>query len=141
MTRWSVGGLQAFSFAGFATEEDYYAIGRLAEAHGRSIEDFELATAGFADGDASPPYFVNAYRLRGLDGREIPRNTGLDFPDLGTWRTATLGGRKVVVGDETMFDQDVDSRLRPYVWDSGRVHYMIVTDDDAWATEVLAGLR
>jgi hypothetical protein len=140
MARGSVRGLQAFSFAGFATEEDYYAIERIAGAHGRSIDDFELATAGHGDADAAPPYYVNAYRLRGLQGRDLPRTTGLDFPDLGTWRTDVLGGHKLFVGDATMFDQAAESHLRPYVWNDGPVHWLIVTDDDAWAAEVLAGL-
>ena len=90
---------------------------------------------------SDPPYFVNAYRISGLQGRLIPRTTGLDFPDLGTWRTLTVAGRKVAVGDDSMFDQAQDSHIRPYVWNSGQVHYMIVTDDDAWAAEVLGQLE
>jgi hypothetical protein len=47
----------------------------------------------------------------------------------------------VLVGETVAMDQTEHTRGRPYVWNSPTVLYLIVTDDEAWASEVLRALH
>ena len=108
---------------------------------GLNLDDLSVAIGGRSDVQGDPPYFILAYRLNGRPATEFPDGVGLDHPDAGTWHEATVGAKTVLIGDQAMVDQTEHVRGRPYVWNSPTVHYVLVTDNEAWATEALGALQ
>ena len=50
-------------------------------------------------------------------------------------RETVIEGKTVLVGDTAAVEQTEHQRGRPYIWNSSTVHYVIVTDDEAWAAK------
>jgi hypothetical protein len=110
-------------------------------ADGLSLDDISVAVAGRSDVENDPPYFIFAYHVAGHPGSEWPSTVGIDYPDAAGFREADIEGKHVLVGDTAAIDQSEHLRGRPYLWNSSTVHYLIVTDDEAWAGEVLRALH
>jgi hypothetical protein len=139
---WSVRGESVVRCLTHGSDQDLAAFRDASEAAGVSIDDYMIAIGGRSDVDTDPPYLVFAYRLAGHKAADaFPRAMGLDHPGSKPWRTLTIGGKRVLVGDESMLDQTPQVRGRPYVWNSGEVHYLIVTAEASWANEVLSHLK
>jgi len=108
---------------------------------GLTLGDLSMVIAGRSDHEADPPYFIFAYRLSGHRGDEWPATTGLDHPDEAAFGEADVGGKQVLVGELAAVEQSESARGRPYVWNSPTAHYLIVTDDEAWAAEALESIE
>jgi hypothetical protein len=50
----------------------------------------------------------------------------------GEFTTESLGGKSVLRGTTAMVDQTAHVRGLPYLYNSGDVRYVVVTDDPAW---------
>jgi hypothetical protein len=110
-------------------------------AEGLSLDDISVADAGRSDLQNDPPYHILAYQMTGQPGNAWPPTTALDNPDAAAFREADIEGKHVLVGETAGVNQSEHVRGRPYVWDSPTVHYLIVTDEEAWAAEVLRSLK
>ncbi len=108
---------------------------------GLTLADVSVVVDGRADTQADPPYFIIAYRLAGHPGDDWPSTTGLDEPAAAAFRETDIEGKHVLVGEAAAVAQTEHVRGRPYVWDSPTVHYLIVTDDAAWAAEALRAIH
>jgi hypothetical protein len=103
------------------------------------LDDIHFANAGRASVD-DPPYFVTAFRMRGIPAHTLPLEMVVAHPEAGTWSVRRFGDRIVRVGTEEMLDQSKRPG-RPYVYDVGEVRFVVTTGDDAWAAEAIARLR
>ena len=138
---WSVHGELLVRCIQGGSDADVAAFETAAIQDGMTLDDLSVAIGGRSDVQGDPPYFILAYGLKGHPATDLPDAVGLDHPDLGTWQEATFGGKTVLVGDQAMVDQTEHARGRPYVWNSPTVHYLVVTDSEAWAAEVLGALQ
>lgn len=139
---WSVRGLDFLTLMGQhdLTEAELAEMEQELALEGLTLDDIAQATAGRTDVDSDPPYFLFAYRFGEIVASELPVSLGLDHADLGTWRSANVGGKTVEVGEPEMIDQTEHARGRPYRYDSGVIRFLVVTDDPEWAAEALAQL-
>jgi len=137
---WSVHGERMVTCVGGGTASDVTDLAATLATEGLGLDDISVVIAGRSQ-DADPPYFVLAYKLDGHPGSEWPSTVGLDHRDAAAFHKADLGGKHVLVGETAAMDQSTHARGKPYVWDSPTVHYLIITDDAAWATEVLGKLK
>jgi hypothetical protein len=78
--------------------------------------------------------------MTGQAGNQWPSTMGVDHADAAAFHDVVIEGKHVLVGEAAAIDQSEHMRGRPYVWDSPTTHYLIVTDDAAWAAEVLRSL-
>ena len=111
------------------------------EADGLGLDDISLAIAGRSDVENDPPYLIFAYRMAGHPGVDWPSTMALEYPAAAAFEETVLEDKLVLVGDAAAIEQSAHARGRPYVWDGPTVHYLIVTDDEAWAREALRTLR
>ena len=123
------------------TATDVAAFATALAAEGLSLDDVSLAVAGRSDVQHDPPHLILAYRLTGHPGNDWPPTIGVDHPDAAAFQEADIEGKHVLVGKTAGVDQSEHARGRPYVWNSPNVHYLIVTDDEAWAAEALRSLK
>jgi hypothetical protein len=108
---------------------------------GLTLDDISLAVAGRSDVNKDPPYLIFAYSIIGHPGNEWPPATGLDHPEAAAFQPAEIGGKQVLAGDAAAVDQTDHVHGFPTVWDSPTIHYLVVTDDTAWAEEALSALH
>jgi len=126
----AAGGLDAAGLAQLKTD--------LAK-NGLVIDDVAFAVDGRASlSDA--PYFVNAFRVRGVQAASLPTNIAIDHPGAGTFTAVTIAGKQVRRGTAAMLEQNEHQRGTPYVYDAGEVRYIIITDSESWATDALRQL-
>ena len=127
--------------AGFKTAEDP-----------RPIDESSLiyAVAGRSDTKSDPPYFAFAAERAKTD-KEIGLAlllmfAGADFHtpatagDLSTYEERTIAGKQVYVGTVEMLGQSEHQRGRPYLYQNDASMFMVISDDEAWATEAIAQL-
>ncbi len=138
---WSVHGARMITCISGGTASDVADLAAALAADGLSLDDLSVVIAGRTDVATDPPYFILAYNLAGHPGSEFPSTVSIDHPDAVAFHEADLEGKHVLVGEMAGMDQSDHSRGRPYVWNSPTTHYLIVTDDERWAAEVLRALR
>ena len=113
------------------------------------VDDSRLvyAIAGRSAPD-HPPYFVFA-ALSAENEEEFQLVTSLMIAGAGAtdaawtgdaYQSKTLAGKEVAVGSEAMLRQDSHRRGRPYVYETHEYVFLLITDDDAWATDALRQL-
>jgi hypothetical protein len=90
--------------------------------------------------EADPPYLIFALRFKGVDATTLANDTGLDHLQAGEFTRESLGGKSVLRGTTAMVDQTAHVRGLPYLYNSGDVRYVVVTDDPAWAADALSQL-
>ena len=113
---------------------------------GLTVDDVSLAVDG-RSGPNDPPFFVNALRIKGLPTDQWRSTLGLDpgafevdHLTAGTFTKATVGGKVVLRGVLAMIDQTTHARGLPYVYSTGDVQFVVVTDDPAWAADAMRQL-
>ena len=128
------------------TDADVTSIGTALATVDLSVDDVSLAVDG-RSGPDDPPYFVNALRIKGLPTDQWQSKLGLDPGALevdhltaGTFTSATVGGKAVLRGTLDMVDQTTHVRGIPYVYRTGDVQFVVITDDPAWAADALRQL-
>lgn len=141
LATWSVHGELLVRCINGGGDADVDVFRAAAAQDGLDIDGLSVAIGGRSDVTGDPPYFVLAYRLTGHAPAEFPRGIGVDRPETGTWHKVQIGGKDVFVGEPSMIDQTEHARGWPFVWDGASAHYLVVTDDDAWAKEVLTALH
>ena len=118
------------------------------ESVGAAPSDIEMAVAGRADSAHDPPYIVWALQFGSLTGSDlwgpVPSSIAMDVMHVNVnrgenWRDATLGGKKVLIGNRSMIDQNRHQHGMPYVWITKSAIYALITDDESWAEEVVKG--
>jgi hypothetical protein len=122
-------------------EADVTALTESLAEEGLALNDISVAVDGRSDTANDPPYLILAYELAGHPGEEWPDTIGLDNPAAAAFQEADIAGKHVLVGEEAAMEQTEHARGRPYVWNSPKVHYLIVTDDPSWAAEALGALH
>lgn len=138
MTRWSLIGRDYFAYVGTDAAALDAAESDLAAA-GLSIDDVAWAVDGRSS-ESDPPYFVFALRFTGIDVSTLTTDAALDHPEAGKFTTESLGGKTVKRGTIAMIDQTAHVHGLPYLYSSGDVRYIVVTDDPAWAADALRQL-
>ena len=141
LTIWSVHGERMVTCITGGTAADVADLAAALAAEGLGLNDISVVTAGRTDVATDPPYFILAYNLVGHPGSEFPSTTAVDYPDAAAFHEADIEGKHVLVGETAGMDQSQHVRGRPYVWNSPTIHYLIVTDDEAWAAEALRSLK
>lgn len=141
LATWSVHGELMIRCISGGGDADVAAFRAVAAQEGLDPDALSIAIGGRSDVTGDPPYFVLAYRLTGHPPAEFPTGIGVDHPETGTWHEVKIGGKDVLVGEPSMIDQTEHARGRPFVWNGVSAHYVVVTDDDAWAKEVLTALH
>lgn len=149
LTRWSMGGWCLLGNSLGLTQAEVEARLR-EEAPGVDPAHLALAIAGRSDVETDPPFFVFAARLpadddeRWLGAVAIFRAANYldpeDPPEDDAYEDATIGGKAVGVGTAAMLRQTAHIRGRPYLYRSGEIAFIVVTDDPAWAADALARL-
>jgi hypothetical protein len=101
--------------------------------------------------NSDPPYFVIAADRSGTED-EIGVSLDLLFGGFGfeggvaqasqlsRYEVRTIGPKRVYVGTTSMLRQDEHQRGRPYLYQTENTMFVVITDDDAWATEIFAAL-
>jgi hypothetical protein len=127
-------------------EADVTSLGQELATLGLTIDDVSLAVDG-RSGPNDPPYFVNALRFKGLPTDQWQSKLGLDPGALeldhvtaGTFTKTTVGDKAVLRGTLAMIDQTAHARGIPYIYSTGDVQFVVVTDDPAWAADALRQL-
>jgi hypothetical protein len=107
--------------------------------------------AGRSNTQTDPPYFVWAAG-RPDDETEIAVATlllfggagfqgGLDTAtNLTNYTHRVIDGRDVYVGDASMVTQDSHQSGRPYLYQTDAWMFIVLTDDEAWATDAIQQL-
>jgi hypothetical protein len=116
------------------------------------IDDTNLVygVAGRSDTKTDPPYFVYT-AVRPPNNDEIAFVLFLLFggakfhdieaaTDLTHYRAQTIAGKQVYVGTADMLAQDTHQRGRPYLYQTDRYVFLVITDDDAWAAGAIGQL-
>ncbi len=60
--------------------------------------------------------------------------------DSKAYQTKTLAGKEVFVGTEAMLRQDSHQSGRPYLYETEKYVFLLVTADETWATDALRQL-
>jgi hypothetical protein len=96
-----------------------------------------------------PPYFVFAALRPPQDDANLPLLLLLGGAgyrdieagmDLRNYQERTISGKRVHVGTPTMINQDRHQRGRPYLYQTETHMFLVLTDNDAWATDAIAQL-
>ena len=143
---WSVAGDNFWSVASRGNARSV-ASPRLAAA-GLNPDALALAVAGRAD-TRDPPYIIWAVQFGDHSGHGLPpiasallfgvmRVDGSQGEEL---RQVEIEGTVIAVGNSQMVRQDRHHRGRPYIMVGSTALYSFITDDDAWASEVVRTLR
>lgn len=141
LTSWSVRGVNYMTVGGEMTNEELEALEAELALVGLAVDDFAMANAGRSDVEADPPYLVQVVEIRGIPASDLPLSTAIDFaPADDEFERITLAGKDVWRGTEEMWAQTDHLRGRPYVYSSGDYRFVIATDDEEWAADVLRQL-
>jgi hypothetical protein len=114
------------------------------------VSGLTYAVAGRSDTKADPPYFVFAAERAKTD-KEIGLAlllmfAGADFlapvtaGDLRAYEERTIADKQIYVGTVEMLGQGEHQRGRPFLYQNDDYMFMIISADDAWATEAIAQL-
>jgi hypothetical protein len=146
LARWSVAGESFWKAVG--GDRARSALAPELASVGLSPADISMAVAGRAD-TSHPPYIIWGLRFGDLQGDAlrgpVPSSLAMDVMHVDanqgeTWSDATLGGKKVLVGNEQMVHQDAHHRGKPYVHIGTGSIYAVIADDEAWAREAIEAL-
>lgn len=114
------------------------------------VTNLAYGVAGRSDTETDPPFFVYGatrplaedeialalYLLFGGAGFHDPATAS----DLSRYTDQTIEGKQVYVGTADMLDQSEHQRGRPYLYQTDDYMFLLVTDDDAWATDAIRQL-
>jgi hypothetical protein len=114
------------------------------------VSSLTYAVAGRSDTKTDPPYFVFA-AARASTGKEIALALLLMFAgasflnpvtagDLSAYEERTIARKQVYVGTVEMLGQGEHQRGRPYLYQNDDYMFLIIADDEAWATDAIAQL-
>jgi hypothetical protein len=147
LVRWSVSGDNFWTLSGGDRAREAY--GPDLATVGLSLEDITMAVAGRAE-SGHPPYIIWALRFGNLGGNAlegpVPLSLTVDVMHVDenreeeNWREALVANRPVLVGTDSMVDQDEHTRGRPYLYVADRAVYGIISDDEEWANEAIAAM-
>jgi hypothetical protein len=143
---WSVAGDNFWAAAGSADVRSV--VGAELEAAGLDPDAIAMAVAGRAD-TRDPPYIIWALQFGDHPGQGLPPAAyGLamgvmhvDGSQGEDWREVEIERTVISVGNSQMVRQDRHHRGWPYVMFGSTALYGFITDDDAWASEVVLTLR
>jgi hypothetical protein len=117
---------------------------------GTALAALTYGVAGRSDTKTDPPYFVFvAARPQAADQISVAlvllfAGAGFhdvsDKVDLTTYEERTIAGKRVYVGTADLLDQGLHQRGKPYLYQTDTNMFMVVADDDGWATDALAQL-
>jgi len=145
LTRWSLRG-EAFLASALGLDQNGLdALSVFLRSKGVDMANVSMGVAGRSRVSDAPPYFVYAYRFAGVPASEFqsrlefPLGFGLR-PDAGSFGETNVAGRTVLKGVVGMLDQDEHLRGVPYIYESGDIRFVIVTDSEAWAADALSQL-
>jgi hypothetical protein len=114
------------------------------------LSSLSYAVAGRSETKADPPYFVFA-AARAATDKEIGLALFLMFAgarfrdpvtavDLSGYEERTIAGKQVYVGTVGIVGQDEHQRGRPYVYQNDAYVFLIIADEESWATDAIAQL-
>jgi hypothetical protein len=123
-------------------------VGADLEAAGLDPDAIAMAVAGRAD-TRDPPYIIWVLQFRDHPGQGLPPAAyGLamsvmhvDGSQGGDWRQVEIERIVISAGNPQMVRQDRRHRGWPHVMFGSTALYAFITDDDAWASEVVLKLR
>ena len=139
MAAWSVHGEAYFTdVLGFGPAEVSDARVALAQV-GVDLDEMGFAVEGRVSPD-DDPYFVIAISFPSAQANQLPTEMFIDYPDAAPFAANVVGGKHVDVGVTAMFDQTASLRGRPYVYSTGHLRFIVVTDDRQWAANALSQL-
>jgi hypothetical protein len=124
--------------------------GTSGHADATALAGLTYGVAGRSDTKADPPYFVFVAG-RPQDADQITVALVLMFAgagfhdasgqvDLTGYEERTIAGKQVYVGTADLLDQGEHQRGKPYLYQTDTNMFMVVADDDHWATDALAQL-
>lgn len=142
---WSVAGATMWDALGGARVRS--AVGSELEGAGISPDAIAMAVAG-RQNMRDPPSIVWALRFGDHPAASLPpAATALamdvmrvDANQGENWQDATIGDKKVLVGNHKMVHQDRHHRGKPYVYLGAAAIYGVIADDEAWAAEAISQL-
>jgi hypothetical protein len=142
---WSVAGASLWDVLGGVRARS--ALSSELEDAGISPDAIAMAVAGRAD-MRDPPYIVWALRFGGHPGATLPPPATalamdvmrVDANQGENWYDATIGDKKLLVGNHQMVQQDEHHQGKPYVYLGATAIYSVIADDEAWAAEVFRHL-
>ena len=150
LATWSVGGR---CWLEIAFDDDAVIEEILVDMGGPSAIDLShlaQAVAGRSDTVADPPFFVFAANrpeaepeitlalfllLGGAGFHDLDQGA-----DLHNYEVATIAGKEVHVGTTEMIDQTDHQRGRPYLYQTDKSMFVVITDDETWAEEAIGQL-
>jgi len=114
---------------------------------GFNVDDLAIATAGRSDTQNDPPYFVFVLLVPKDESEQklaialFSSAVGITTSiDPATLDQQTVGGKDVLVGTTSQMIQSEHQRGLPYLYETPRHFYIVVTDDPAWAADALRQL-
>jgi hypothetical protein len=143
---WSVAGDNFWAAVG--RREARSVVGAELEASGLDPDAIAMAVAGRAD-TRDPPYIIWALQFGDHPGQGLPSAAygllhGVMHVD-GTkgedWREVAIERIVISVGNPQMVRQDRHHRGVPHIMFGSTALYGFITDDGAWASEVVLKLR
>jgi hypothetical protein len=145
LVTWSVAGAAFWDVLGGARLRS--ALSSELEGAGISPDAIALAVAGRED-MRDPPFIVWALRFGDHPATTLPPPATALAMDVmrvdanrgENWYDATIGDKKVLVGNHQMVHQDQHHRGKPYVYIGATAIYTVVADDETWAAEVFRRL-
>jgi len=152
LTRWSARGrCWLVVEASDATKIDLFTAQFKTTSNPNPIDDTNLVygVAGRSI-DADPPFFVFA-AVRPANSDEIDFVLYLLFngagfhdiagaSDLTHYQAQTIAGKQVYVGTADMLTQDTHQRGQPYLYQTDQYLFLIITDQNAWASDAIGQL-
>ena len=153
LTRWSVRGRCWLEILiDDPAEVDPFAARFKTDSNPNPLDEANLVygVAGRSDTKTDPPFFVYA-AVRPDDEAEIALAlvlllAGGGFPDpasasdLSRYEEVTVAGKQVYAGSLEMVHQDTHQRGRPFLYQTDDHMFLVITDDDAWATDAIGQL-
>lgn len=143
---WSVAGDNFWAAVGRGDARSV--IGAELEAAGLDPDAIAMAVAGRAD-RRDPPYIVWALQFGDHPGQGLPPAAyrlamdvmHVDGSQGEVWSEVVIERTVISVGSSQMVRQGRHQRGYPYVMFGSTALYGFITDDDAWASEVVLTLR
>lgn len=144
LATWSVRGKATLDLWGLSANDIAVIDTKLASA-GVQSADIIQATAGRADVQQDPPYFVFAFQIPTnaadlLGGYAIAAaGFAREIRD-GDLIDRTVGGKAVSVGPADLIVQDEHERGLPYLYEYQGIAFVVITDDATWAADAISQL-
>ena len=143
---WSVAGDNFWAAVGRRNARSV--IGADLEAAGLDPDAIAMAVAGRAD-TRDPPYIIWALQFGDHPGQGLPSAAyeltmdvmHVDSSQGEDWHPVEIERTVISVGNSQMVRQDRHHRGWPYYMFGSTALYVFITDDDAWASEVVLKLR